>query len=87
MVGEASALPPALHAAYSSWLNQVERLFAELTNKAIRRGSFHSVKKLERAIAEHLDARVAKPFVGGATADEILEKMRRCCVRTSRSGP
>lgn len=71
---------------YSSWINQVERLFAELTNKAIRRGSFKSVKSLERAIAEYLDARAAKPFVWTATADDILESVRRFCLRTSRSG-
>lgn len=71
---------------YSSWLNQVERLFAEITNKAIRRGSFQSVKALERAIAEYLDARDAKPFVWSATAEDILESVRRFCLRTSRSG-
>ncbi len=69
---------------YASWLNQVERLFAELTNKAIRRGSFVSVKSLERAIAEYLDAREAAPFVWTATANEILESVRRFCLRTSR---
>jgi transposase len=58
---------------YSSWINQVERLFAEVTNKAIRRGSFHSVKELERAIAHYLDAREAKPFIWTASADSILE--------------
>jgi transposase len=71
---------------YSSWINQVERLFAELTNKAIRRGSFTSVKSLERAIAEYLDARTDKPFVWTATADDIIESVRRFCLRTSRSG-
>jgi transposase len=71
---------------YASWLNQVERLFAELTNKAIRRGSFQSVKSLERAIGEYLDARTPKPFVWTATADDILESVRRFCLRTSRSG-
>jgi transposase len=71
---------------YSSWLNQVERLFADLTNKAIRRGSFQSVTSLVKAIHEYLDARTAKPFVWTATADQILESIRRFCLRTSRSG-
>jgi transposase len=71
---------------YSSWINQVERLFAEITNKAIRRGSFRSVKELEQAIHAYLEARDAKPFVWTATADEILDKVRRFCLRTSRPG-
>jgi transposase len=71
---------------YSSWLNQVERLFAELTNKAIRRGSFQSVSALVKAIHEYLDARTDKPFVWTATADQILESIRRFCLRTSRPG-
>src|SRR5579864_833190 len=71
---------------YSSWLNQVERLFAELTNKAIRRGSFRSVRSLEYAINAYLSARTDAPFAWTATADEILESVRRFCLRTSRSG-
>lgn len=71
---------------YSSWINQVERLFAELTNKAIRRGSFRSVKSLERAIADYLDARTNTPFRWAATADDIIESVRRFCLRTSRAG-
>ena len=71
---------------YASWLNQVERLFAEVTQKAIRRGSFQSVRSLENAIHQYLDARVAKPFVWTATADDILESVRRFALRTSRSG-
>jgi transposase len=71
---------------YASWLNQVERLFAELTDKAIRRGSFQSVASLEKAIHDYLDARTDKPFVWTATADDILESIRRFCLRTSRSG-
>jgi transposase len=70
---------------YASWLNQVERLFAEVTDKAIRRGSFHSVRSLEQAIREYLDARTPKPFTWTASADDILESVRRFCLRTSRS--
>lgn len=71
---------------YASWLNQVERLFAELTNKAIRRGSFTSVKALRSAITDYLNARTAKPFAWTATADDILDSIRRFCLRTSRPG-
>jgi transposase len=64
----------------SSWLNQVERWFGFITEKMIRRGTFHSVEELERAIYAWLatwnDA--PKPFVWHATADVILEKVRRC---------
>jgi transposase len=64
----------------SSWLNQVERLFGLITDRMIRRGTFHCVDELERAIyrwlAEWNDQ--AKPFVWKATADVILDKVRRC---------
>jgi transposase len=71
---------------YSSWINQVERLFAEVTNKAIKRGSFRSVQSLEKAIHEYLDARPNKPFKWTATADQILGSIQRFCLRTSRPG-
>ena len=71
---------------YASWINQVERLFAEVTNKAIRRGSFRNVKMLRHAIDAYLDAREPKPFAWTATADDILESVRRFCLRTSRAG-
>jgi transposase len=64
---------------YSSWINQVERWFADLTNKAIRRGSHTSVRELESAIREYLDAKNEdpKPFVWTKTADQILAKVAR----------
>ena len=63
----------------SSWLNLVERWFRELTDKALRRGSFNSVPALIAAIEEYLDAHNGdpKPFVWTATAESILEKVRR----------
>ncbi|MGH9062986.1 MAG: IS630 family transposase [Acidimicrobiales bacterium] len=63
----------------SSWLNMVERWFGKLTDKAIRRGVFHSVPDLIVAIETYLNANNndPKPFVWTATADEILEKVRR----------
>ena len=64
----------------SSWLNQVERLFGLITDKMIRRGTFHCVQELERAIYQWLagwnDA--PRPFIWKATADVILDKVRRC---------
>jgi transposase len=73
---------------YSSWLNQVERFFAEITEKRIRRGSFHSVKALEKAITEYLENhnKEPKPFVWTATAEKILDRVANLCERTSNSG-
>jgi transposase len=63
----------------SSWPNLVERLFRELTDKALRRGSFNSVPELITAIQEYLDAHNEnpKPFVWTATTESILAKVRR----------
>jgi transposase len=64
----------------SSWLNQVERWFGLITDKMIRRGTFHSVDELERAIYTWLASWNDRPkaFVWKATADVILDKVRRC---------
>ena len=64
----------------SSWLNLVERWFAELTNKRVRRGSFFSVGDLQKAIMEFLDAWNSdpQPFVWTATVESIREKLSRC---------
>ncbi|MCA1678244.1 MAG: IS630 family transposase [Actinobacteria bacterium] len=63
----------------SSWLNLVERFFGTLTDKAIRRGIFHSVPDLIAAIETYLNAtnQDPRPFQWTATADSILEKVRR----------
>jgi len=63
----------------SSWLNLVERFFRELTDKAIRRGVFPSVPHLIAAIEDYLVAHNAdpKPFEWTASAESILEKVRR----------
>lgn len=63
-----------------SWLNLIERWFAELTNKRIRRDSFFSVDDLIAAINEFLAAwnQNPKPFVWTATVDSILAKLARC---------
>jgi transposase len=64
----------------SSWLNLIERWFAELTTKRVRRGSFHSVEDLEKAIAEFLAVwnEHPQPFVWTATVESIKEKLSRC---------
>jgi transposase len=63
-----------------SWLNLIERWFAELTNKRIRRDSFFSVDDLIAAIEEFLAGwnEKPKPFVWTATVDSILAKLARC---------
>src|SRR6202142_2642528 len=70
---------------YSSWLNQVERWFALITQRAIRRGSFRSVKELVAKIdsfVQHYN-RSRRPFVWTATADSILGKVVRLCTKLS----
>jgi putative transposase len=66
---------------YSSWLNQVERWFALITNQAIRRGSFESVTDLKRQINAFVDHynQHPKPFMWTATAESILAKLERLC--------
>jgi transposase len=70
---------------YGSWINLVERWFAELTNKRIRRGVFRSVKELEAAIREYIDVHNEdpKPFVWTKTADQILASIARYAQRTT----
>jgi transposase len=64
----------------SSWLNQVERWFGLITGRMIRRGTFCSVQELEQAIYQWLATwnHKPKPFIWKATADVILDKVRRC---------
>lgn len=68
----------------ASWLNQVERFFALLTDRSIRRGVFSSVRELETAIHTYIEATNAKPkpFRWAKTADDILASIRRFCLRT-----
>jgi transposase len=71
-----------------SWLNLVERLFAEVTERCVRRGSYTAIRALERAMLDYLDQRNRhpKPFVWTADADLILGKVQRVCQRISNSG-
>jgi transposase len=72
----------------ASWLNLVERWFANLTEKQIRRGVHRSTRDLEQAIRRYIDHsnQHAKPFVWTKTADEILASVARFCKRISDSG-
>ena len=66
---------------YASWLNQVEIWFNIITQQAIRRGTFKSVKELIEKIEAYVQAykRHAHPFIWTATADSILAKIQRLC--------
>jgi transposase len=72
----------------SSWINQVERWFALITERRLRRGAFRSTRELEDAIRDYLKAhnQDPKPFRWTKTADEILDNLARFCQRTSDSG-
>jgi transposase len=71
----------------ASWIHPVERLFADVTEKCVRRGSFEGVRSLEKAMWEYLENRNKnpKPFVWTADADLILGKVQRLCERISNS--
>jgi transposase len=72
----------------SSWLNLVERWFALLTERQLRRASHRSTRELQDAIRAFLDHhnRDPKPFIWTKTADQILEAVARYCKRISDSG-
>jgi transposase len=73
---------------YSSWINLIERWFAELTTKWLRRGTHRSTKELESAITNWVDHwnDDPKPFVWHKSADEILDTLAGYCERISDSG-
>src|SRR5207245_7968795 len=72
----------------ASWLNLVERWFATLTQKQIKRGAHRSTRALETAIREYLTVsnEAPRPFVWHKTADKILASVARYCQRISNSG-
>ena len=73
----------------SSWLNLIERWFAELSQKAVRRGVFRSVEDLEQAIADFLVAWNTNPipFVWTASVEKILQKIARAQHRLEQIRP
>ena len=72
----------------ASWLNLVERFFALLTEKQVRRGAHRSTVELERAILAYLDIHNEnpRPFIWTKSADQILASLARYCRRTLDSG-
>jgi transposase len=72
---------------YSSWLNQVERWFALLEQKALRRGVHRSTVELERAIYEFIEVsnEEPRPYLWTKSADDILDSLSRFCGRTLNS--
>jgi transposase/DNA-binding CsgD family transcriptional regulator len=73
---------------YASWLNQVEIWFNRITQQAIRRGTFRSVKELIEKIDQYVRTSNthARPFTWTATADSILDKVQRLCERIYGTG-
>jgi hypothetical protein len=72
----------------ASWLNLVERWFALLTERQLRRGVHPSVRALKAAIQHYITVTNThpKPFTWTKTADEILASVARFCQRTSETG-
>ena len=72
----------------ASWLNLVERWFAALTEKQLRRGVFRSTRELEDTIMRYLDLTNdnPRPFIWTKPADQILQSLARFCARISDSG-
>ena len=82
---------PRWHVHYTptsaSWINQVERFFANLTEKQIRRGVHRSTAELEAAITSYIETVNAnpKPFLWTKSADDILATVKRFCLRTLKT--
>jgi transposase len=72
----------------TSWINQVERWFALLTEKRLRRSAFRSTRELEAAIRQYIrdHNEQPRPFHWTKTADQILASVARFCTRTSETG-
>jgi transposase len=72
----------------SSWLNLVERWFAELTNKKLRRSAHRSIAHLADVVIAWAETwnDNPRPFVWRKTADEILQNLARYCQRITNSG-
>ena len=71
----------------ASWLNQVERWFATLTQRCVRRGTHRSTRELEKALHQYIEIHNAdpKPFMWSKSADQILASIERFCLQTSNS--
>jgi hypothetical protein len=71
----------------ASWINQVERFFANLTEKQIRRGVHRSTRQLEAAIKDYIKTVNAdpRPFKWTKSADDILAAIKRFCLATLKT--
>jgi transposase len=84
---ETAAAPPRFHLHFTptsgSWLNLIERWFAELTNRKLRRSAHRSVVDLERNVRTWINEwnNDPKPFIWTKTADEILDTLTAYCLR------
>ncbi len=74
--------------ASASWINQVERWFAAITEQYIRRGTHRSTRQLEQAIQQYLDLNNTTPplFVWTKSAEDVLASIRQFCLRISDAG-
>ena len=85
MIHDWLARRPQFHLHFTptsaSWINQVERWFAALTEQQIRRGSHRSTSQLEQAIKQYLAVynENPKPFIWTKSADQIFESLKNCC--------
>jgi transposase len=72
----------------ASWISQVERWFGLLTEREVRRGNHRSTRELEKTINHYIatNNEDPKPFIWNKSADQILESIKRFCLRTSNSG-
>ncbi|RDJ99246.1 transposase, partial [Paraburkholderia lacunae] len=83
---------PRFHAHFTptsaSWINQVERWFATLSETDIRRGTHRSTRQLEQAIRQYIQINNTdpRPFNWTKSADDILASVKRFCLRISNSG-
>ena len=71
----------------ASWINQVERWFAELTRKQLQRGVHRSTRQLEADIRAFIDShnQDPKPFKWAKSADDILAAVKRFCLRVEQN--
>ena len=71
----------------ASWINQVERWFATLSESYIRRGTHRSTRQLEQAIRQYIQINNTdpRPFNWSKSADDILGSVKRFCLRISNS--
>src|SRR5882672_2614652 len=85
---QAPALSPAFHADERVLAQPVERFFAELTQKQIRRGTHRSTQDLVSAIENYISIRNEnpRPFIWTKSADEMFASITRFCLRTSDPG-